>query len=69
MGWLNWTSASKIFCDHKIPSKLNGKLYRVVIKPAVPYGSKCLAIKKQNIQKMRGRNENSKRELSAFTKS
>lgn len=30
-----------IFCDRKIPIKLNGKFYRTTTKPAILCGSVC----------------------------
>ena len=42
--WLKWRSAFEIFWDHKILTKLK-EFYRIVIRHAMLYGSKCSAIK------------------------
>ena len=40
-------------CDCKIPIKLNGKFYKIAIWPTMLYGTKCWAVKKQHIYKIR----------------
>ncbi|KAF3656844.1 putative pentatricopeptide repeat-containing protein-like [Capsicum annuum] len=34
-GWLKWRLASGVLCDKKMPLKLKGKLYRVVVRTAM----------------------------------
>ncbi|GKB62668.1 hypothetical protein Tco_0918854 [Tanacetum coccineum] len=38
--------ASGVLCDKRIPLKLNGKFYRVAIRPTMIYGSMCWSITK-----------------------
>ena len=40
-GWMKWRQASGILCDKRVPQKLNGKFYRMVIRPAMLYGTEC----------------------------
>ena len=41
VGWLKWKSTSRVLCDRKVPLKLKGKFYRVVVRSALMYGSEC----------------------------
>ena len=35
-----------------MPTRLKGKFYKTVIRPAMTYGAKCWPIKKQHMHKM-----------------
>ena len=41
IGWLKWRAATGVLCDKRFPSRLKGKFYRVAIRPALLYGTKC----------------------------
>ncbi|KAL4200623.1 hypothetical protein AMTRI_Chr02g254520 [Amborella trichopoda] len=47
VGWAEWRYAIGILCDRRIPMKLKGKFYSTVVRPALLYGAKCWADKKQ----------------------
>jgi acetone carboxylase gamma subunit len=51
-GLLKWRQASSILCDKKVTNKLKGKFYKMAIRPAMMYGTECLATKGQHVQKM-----------------
>jgi len=40
VSWPKWKYASSVLCDRRIPIRLKSKVYRMVVKPAVLYGSK-----------------------------
>jgi len=40
-GWMKWRQASGILCDKRVPQNLNGKFYRMAIRPAMLYGTEC----------------------------
>ncbi|PHT52732.1 Brefeldin A-inhibited guanine nucleotide-exchange protein 5 [Capsicum baccatum] len=52
-GWMKWKLASGVLCDKKVPPKLKGKFYRVVVRPAMLYGAECWPVKNSHIQKMK----------------
>ncbi|PHU03066.1 hypothetical protein BC332_28317 [Capsicum chinense] len=53
VGWMKWKLASGVLCDKKVPPKLKGKFYRVVVRPALLYGAECWPVKNSHIQKMK----------------
>ena len=38
-GWKNWKRVSGVLCDRRMNVKINGKVYRTVVKPALMYGA------------------------------
>ena len=52
-GWFKWKKATGVLCDRRMPVEVNGKFYRIVIRPTMLYGSECWATKKQHICKMK----------------
>jgi len=41
---------SGIFCDKRVPIRLNGKCYIAVVSPVILYGWKCWAVKNKTKQ-------------------
>jgi len=41
VGWQKWKWASGVLCDKRMPVGLKGKVYRMVVRPALLYGSEC----------------------------
>ncbi|XP_060183146.1 uncharacterized protein LOC132613111 [Lycium barbarum] len=52
-GWMKWRLASGVLCDKKVPPKLKGKFYKVVVRPTMLYGVECWPVKKSHVQKMK----------------
>ncbi|XP_016504608.1 uncharacterized protein LOC107822571 [Nicotiana tabacum] len=52
-GWMKWKLALSVLCDKNIPLRLNGKFYRVVIRPTTLYVAECWPVKKSHFQKMK----------------
>jgi len=48
-----WKNASGNLCHRKIPLRLKGRVYRMVVTPALLYGPECWPIKKSQVQRMR----------------
>ena len=40
-GWQKWKNASGILCNKKIPIRLKGRVYHMVVRPALLYGAEC----------------------------
>jgi hypothetical protein len=51
-GWMKWRQASSILCDKRVPQKLKGKFYTMVIRPAMLYGAECWLTKRRHIQQL-----------------
>ena len=39
--WQKWKKASGVLCDKKIPFRLKGQAYRMVVRPALLYRAEC----------------------------
>ena len=39
--WRKWKNASGVLCNKKIPLRSKGRVYRMVIRPALLYGAEC----------------------------
>jgi len=46
VGWQKWRSASRVLCDKKTPVKLKGKVYCIIVRPALLYMVECRSTKK-----------------------
>ena len=53
VGWQKWKNASGVLCYRRIPLRLKGRVYRMVVRPALLYGEECWPIKRSHIQRMR----------------
>ena len=52
MGWQKWKSVSGVLCDKRVPLDLRGRVYRMVVRPAVLYRSECWPLKKMQVQRL-----------------
>ncbi|KAG5582110.1 hypothetical protein H5410_052737 [Solanum commersonii] len=52
VAWMKWRLASGVLCDKKIPSRLKGKFYRVVVRPALLYEAEYWPVKNAHVQKI-----------------
>ncbi|XP_070005519.1 uncharacterized protein [Nicotiana sylvestris] len=52
-GWMKWGLTSDVLCDKKVPPKLKGKFYRVVVKPTMLIRAECWPVKIAYVYKMK----------------
>ncbi|XP_070057852.1 uncharacterized protein [Nicotiana tomentosiformis] len=52
-GWMERRLIFGVLCDKKVPPKLKGKFYRVVVRPTMLYGAECCPVKIAHVQKMK----------------
>ncbi|KAL5555475.1 hypothetical protein UlMin_037711 [Ulmus minor] len=36
-GWTKWRTTSGVLCDRRVPAKLKGKCYKIIVQPAMLY--------------------------------
>ena len=41
VGWQKWKYTTGVLCDKRVPLGLKDKVYHMVVRPAVLYGSEC----------------------------
>ncbi len=51
-GWRNWRKCSGVLCDRKMPEKLKGKIYKMVIRPAMLYAAETWATKEREEKRL-----------------
>ena len=51
-GWKNWKDVSGVLCDRKISTRVKGKVYKTVVKPAMMYGAEKWPINKAQGQRL-----------------
>jgi len=52
VGWQKWKFFSAVLCDKRVPLGLKGKVYHMVVRPAILYGSECWPLKKIQVQRL-----------------
>ncbi|KAI0486585.1 hypothetical protein KFK09_029333 [Dendrobium nobile] len=67
VGWLKWRNASGLLCDRKVPLKLKGKFYKMVVRPAMLYGAECWPLKEKHNTKLSVVEMRMLRWMSGFT--
>lgn len=45
--WCKWRELTGILCNKHMSSKLKSKVYKVIIRPGMPYGSECWPVRKR----------------------
>ena len=51
-GWRAWKKVTGIICDRTVPDKIKGRLYKVMVRPAMLYGMEAVAVTKAQERKM-----------------
>ena len=51
-GWKVWRKVSGIICDRRLPARVKGKVYSLVVRPAMVYGLETVAVTKKQVKEM-----------------
>ena len=51
-GWNGWRKVSGVICDRRLSARVKGKVYSSVVRPAMVYEFKTVAVTKKQIKKM-----------------
>ena len=51
-GWNGWRKVSGVICDRKLPARVKGKVYSLVIRPAMVYGLETVAVTKKQLKEL-----------------
>ena len=51
-GWMSWRMVSGVLCDRKLSAKVRGKMYKIVVRPAMLYGMETMAVTETQVGKM-----------------
>ena len=46
-GWNGWRRMSGVICDRRVPARVNGKVYKVAVRPAMLYGLETVSLTKR----------------------
>ena len=47
-GWNGWRKVSGVICDRTLPARVKGKVYSLVMRPAMVYELETVAVTKKN---------------------
>ena len=47
-GWNRWRKVSGVICDRRLPARVKGKVYSLVLIPTIVYGLEMVAVTKKN---------------------
>ena len=51
-GWNGWRKVSEIICDSRLPARVKGKVYSLVVRPAMLYELETVAVTKKQVEEM-----------------
>ena len=51
-GWNGWRRVSGVICDRRLPARVKGKVYSLVVRPAMVYGLQTVAVTKKQVEEM-----------------
>ena len=50
--WNGWRRVSGVICDRRLPARVKGKVHSSVVRPAMVYGLKMVAVTKKQVKEM-----------------
>ena len=51
-GWNGWRRVSGVICDRRLPARVKGKVYSLMVRPAMVYGLETVAVTKKQVEEM-----------------
>ena len=51
-GWNGWRKVSGVICDRRLPARVKGKVYSLMVRPAMVYGLETVAVTKKQVEEM-----------------
>ena len=51
-GWNGWRRVSEVICDKRLTARVKGKVYSLVVRPAMVYGLETVAVTKEQVEEM-----------------
>ena len=51
-GWLNWRRMSGVLCDGRVSCRMKGKIYKMVVRPAMLHGAETWPVTRRQERKM-----------------
>ena len=51
-GWNGWRKVSGVICGKRLPTRIKGKVYSLVVRPAMVYGLETVAVTKKQVKEM-----------------
>ena len=51
-GWNGWKRVSGVICDRRLPARVKGKMYSLMVRPAMMYGLETVAVTKKQVEEM-----------------
>ena len=51
-GWNGWRRVSGVICDRRLQARVKGKVYSLMVRPAMVYGLETLAVTKKQVKEM-----------------
>ena len=51
-GWNGWRKVLGAICDRRLPARVKGKVYSLVVRPAIVYGLEKVAVTKKQVEGM-----------------
>ena len=52
-GWNEWRKISGVICDRKLPARVKGKMYSLVVRPEMVYGLETVVVIKKQVEEMK----------------
>ena len=51
-GWNRWRKVLEVICDRSLPARVKGKVYSLLVRPAMVHGLKMVAVTKKQVEEM-----------------